>query len=99
LADDRVPPAGHLRARRAHRTGRHGREDWDNWWKTVLSAPELAPLAQARSRSRSPIADRTFTEPHDLTTAEQIRLLHEAGFTTATTVWQCGDDSILVAIR
>ncbi|WP_329561038.1 hypothetical protein [Kitasatospora sp. NBC_01266] len=97
MADDRVPPAGHLRARRAHRTGRHGREDWDNWWKTVLSAPELAPLAQARSRS--PIADRTFTEPHDLTTAEQIRLLHEAGFTTATTVWQCGDDSILVAIR
>ncbi|WP_327673621.1 class I SAM-dependent methyltransferase [Kitasatospora sp. NBC_00458] len=87
----------HLRARRAHRTGRRGREDWDGWWKSVLSAPELAPLAEARARS--PIASRTFTEPHDLTTAEQVRLLREAGFTHACTVWQCGDDGVLVAVR
>ncbi|WP_404950788.1 class I SAM-dependent methyltransferase [Streptomyces sp. ARC12] len=89
--------AHHVRARRAHRTGRQGSEAWAGWWKTFLSAPELAPLAEARARS--PIAHRTFREPHGLTTADQITLLRKAGFSGAATVWQCGDDSVLVAVR
>ncbi|MFJ9111289.1 class I SAM-dependent methyltransferase [Streptomyces sp. NPDC102283] len=92
-----VDIARHVRARRAHRTGRQGSEAWAGWWKTFLSAPELAPLAEARARS--PIAHRTFREPHGLTTADQITLLREAGFSGAATVWQCGDDSVLVAVR
>lgn len=89
--------AHHVRTRRAHRTGRQGREAWAGWWKTFLSAPELAPLAEARARS--PIAHRTFREPNGLTTADQITLLREAGFSGAATVWQCGNDSVLVAVR
>ncbi|MGW6285671.1 class I SAM-dependent methyltransferase [Streptomyces sp. NPDC055107] len=96
-APELVDIARHVRARRAHRTGRQGSEAWAGWWKTFLSAPELAPLAEARARS--PIAHRTFREPHGLTTAEQITLLREAGFSGAATVWQCGDDSVLVAVR
>lgn len=92
-----VDIARHVRARRAHRTGRQGGEAWAGWWKTFLSAPELAPLAEARAHS--PIAQRTFREPHGLTTADQITLLREAGFSGAATVWQCGDDSVLVAVR
>lgn len=104
-ADNRSPSddpelidiARHVRTRRAHRTGRQGSEAWAGWWKTFLSAPELAPLAEARARS--PIAHRTFREPHGLTTAAQMTLLREAGFSDAATVWQCGDDSVLVAVR
>ncbi|MFD8960109.1 class I SAM-dependent methyltransferase, partial [Streptomyces anulatus] len=104
-ADNRRPTDGrelndiahHVRARRALRTGRQGSEAWAGWWKAFLSAPELAPLAEARARS--PIAHRTFREPNGLTTADQIALLREAGFSGAATVWQCGDDSVLVAVR
>ncbi|MGW2839454.1 class I SAM-dependent methyltransferase [Streptomyces sp. NPDC001493] len=87
----------HIRARRGQRTGRRGSEEWADWWKIFLSAPELAPLAEARARS--PIARRTFNEPHGLTAADHVGLLRDAGFSTAATVWQCGDDSVLVAVR
>ncbi|MDQ0700571.1 MULTISPECIES: hypothetical protein [Streptomyces] len=48
---------------------------------------------------RRRLVHRTFREPHGLTTADQIGLLRKAGFSGAATVWQCGDDSVLVAVR
>ncbi|MGX2994969.1 class I SAM-dependent methyltransferase [Streptomyces sp. JNUCC 64] len=89
--------ARRVRDARAAREGKADREDWDSWWKAFLAAPELADLA--RARERRPISRRAFAPPLDLTTGEQAELLLAAGFSTVTTVWQCGDDSVLVALR
>ncbi|MFD8934898.1 class I SAM-dependent methyltransferase [Streptomyces sp. NPDC059578] len=89
--------ARRVRDARAERAGKADREDWDSWWKAFLAAPELADLA--RAREQRPIARRAFAPPLDLTTGEQTGMLRAAGFETVTTVWQCGDDSVLVALR
>ncbi|MEU5976740.1 class I SAM-dependent methyltransferase [Streptomyces sp. NPDC047315] len=89
--------ARRVRDARAERAGKADREDWDSWWKAFLAAPELAELA--REREQRAIAERAFAPPLDLTLDEQADLLKSAGFRTVTTVWQCGDDSVLVALR
>jgi SAM-dependent methyltransferase len=79
---------------RAERVGRSGAEDWEQWWDAVAAAPELAELRG--QRGARPIE---HSVPRVPTLADHERLLSAAGFAEVGTVWQHGDDRVLVAIR
>lgn len=81
-------------AERARRVGLGRTEDWADWWASVDAAPELAELTAGRDVR--PI-DHSVPEPPSL--ADHVQLLLAAGFTEAGTVWQHGDDRVLVALR
>jgi hypothetical protein len=69
-------------------------EDWSAWWAAAGRAPELADLlGQPGPR---PIE---HTVPDVPTVADHQQLLRTAGFGQVGTVWQQGDDRILVALR
>ncbi|MDT4900552.1 MAG: hypothetical protein QOJ78_1482 [Pseudonocardiales bacterium] len=84
----------HVRDARIERTAGRDREDWSAWWEAVAQAPELAELTDARGAR--PI---DHTVPQEPTLDDHVRLLREAGFAEAGTVWQCGDDRVLVGVR
>ncbi|WP_214401822.1 class I SAM-dependent methyltransferase [Pseudonocardia lacus] len=86
--------ARHVRDARAARVGVDANEDWRAWWDAVLADDDLAPLAEARSREGA-----AHSAESALTLGQQQALLREAGFRTVTTVWQCGDDVVLVGVR
>lgn len=69
-------------------------EDWDQWWQAVANAPELEQLNQARAAA--PVEHSSPDVP-DLD--EHITLLRAAGFAEVGTVWQHGNDRVLVALR
>jgi SAM-dependent methyltransferase len=76
------------------RAGVTENEDWESWWAAATSAPELAGLAGERTK-RS-------VEHHGsnrLSAREHGELLLAAGFSSVGTVWQSGDDQVLVAVR
>jgi SAM-dependent methyltransferase len=83
-----------VRERRAVRTGTTSDEDWEAWWDAVRSAPELADLTAMRG-SRG-IAHRVDDVP---SVDDHIAALLAGGFREAGTVWQHGDDRVLVALR
>lgn len=79
--------------RRAGRTGTDAAEDWQAWWAAVEAAPELAELVRRRAGG----FEHTV---HDRPTAhDYLAFAREAGFAEAGTVWQYGDDRVVVAIR
>jgi trans-aconitate methyltransferase len=82
-----------LTARRARRAGVADREDWATWWAAVDSAAELADL----------VADRAGGFDHTVddrpTVHDHLAFLRGAGFAEAGTVWQAGDDRVIVGIR
>lgn len=86
--------AVHVRQGRAARAGVTGNEDWDAWWRAVGSDTELASLLSERN-------DRAIAHhgSNRLSVAEHRALLLAAGFAAAGTVWQSGDDHVLVGIR
>src|SRR5882757_5346111 len=86
--------ARHIRDERAERAGVTGNEEWGAWWEAVLADPELGPLVDARSATAL-----AHSGGSKLTLEQQRAALREAGFSTVTTVWQCGDDFVLVAVR
>lgn len=79
LPPQTLPPRTRPSAARA--ACRPGRASWPRGLGRLVADHPVRPGTRPLAQARSPIAQRTFTEPHDLTTAEQIRLLHEAGFT------------------
>lgn len=81
-------------ARRAERVGLTHREDWESWWHAAAAARELADLTSARGAR--PI-DHSVPDVPSL--ADHIELLRAAGFGEVGTVWQHGDDRVLVALR
>jgi len=82
-----------VRDRRAERVGAGG-EDWGAWWTAIADEPELADLvAERKSRNYEHTADP------GVTLDDHFQLLHDAGFSETGTVWQSGDDRVLVAIR
>jgi SAM-dependent methyltransferase len=85
---------GRIARCRAARVGAGGGEDWPAWWAAVGQAPELTDLLG--QRGPRPIE---HTVPHVPTLADHQQLLHNAGFGEVGTVWQQGDDRILVALR
>ncbi|MFE3171129.1 class I SAM-dependent methyltransferase [Amycolatopsis sp. NPDC059090] len=82
-----------LTQRRAVRAGIARNEDWAAWWQAVEAAPELAGL----------VAERDGGFAHEVTDRPSVHdylaFLREAGFAEAGTVWQVGDDRIVVGIR
>ncbi|WP_129843532.1 class I SAM-dependent methyltransferase [Streptomyces sp. RFCAC02] len=67
--------------------------DWESWWREAARDPELADAFAARGRC-------TGTEDgpgNDLSLADHVRLLREAGFRSVSTVWQYGESRVLVA--
>lgn len=84
-----------VKERRAERVGvEQDSNAWKRWWDEVQAAPELADLLTERSR-RALDHNGSSDAYHD----ERLRYLTEAGFTEAGTVWQSGDDRVLVALR
>jgi SAM-dependent methyltransferase len=83
-----------VRERRSARVGSPGDEDWQAWWDAVRQAPELADLAAMRG---------PHGVEHDVDVAacfdDHVAALRRAGFAEAGTVWQHGDDRVLVAVR
>jgi SAM-dependent methyltransferase len=83
-----------VRAGRERRVRAGGDEDWKAWWDAVERAPELAELVAARAATG--VEHAKSDTP---TYTEHLGLLRAAGFTEAGTVWQTGDDRVLVAIK
>jgi SAM-dependent methyltransferase len=82
---------------RRGRTARNGiadREDWAAWWTAVGTDPALSALMDERSARA--IAHHGS---NGLSVAEHVDLLRAAGFASAGSVWQSGDDHVLVAVR
>ncbi len=83
-----------LHRRRSERAGVLAHEDWGAWWAAAATAPELADLA---TRADARPVDHHVPEPP--TCDDHVRLLAAAGFAEVGTVWQRGDDRVLVAVR
>jgi SAM-dependent methyltransferase len=83
-----------VRAGRERRVRAGGDEEWKAWWSAVESAPELAELVAARDASGVEHAKSDVP-----TYAEQVAMLRAARFAEVGTVWQCGDDRVVVAIK
>lgn len=83
-----------VREARARRAGVLDREDWESWWRSIGDAPELSALTT--QREPRPL-DHSVPDKAD--EADHRRLLLEAGFAEAGTVWQFGDDRVLVGVR
>jgi SAM-dependent methyltransferase len=83
-----------VRTARAERAGVSQNEEWGQWWDAVRADPALGALVDQRSSSA--IAHHGG---NSLSVAEQADLLRQAGFAEVGTVWQSGDDHVLVAIR
>jgi hypothetical protein len=64
------------------------------WWDAVADAPELRDLT---TRQEPRPIDHSQAEPPGLD--EHIALLRLVGFAEVGTVWQYGDDRVLVALR
>jgi SAM-dependent methyltransferase len=84
--------AGVLDAR-AERVGVTDNEDWTSWWQAVTAEPALAGAVAERERRG---ARGGITE---FSVRRHTELLRAAGFTEVGTVWQSGDDVVLVAVR
>ncbi|NUS92188.1 MAG: methyltransferase domain-containing protein [Nocardia sp.] len=82
-----------LTARRAERVGTATAEDWSAWWAAVGAAPELAELVRLRDGG----FEHTVTDRP--TVGDYTAFLRAAGFAEAGTVWQYGDDRVVVGIR
>lgn len=84
----------HVREARARRAGVTENEDWSAWWAAVSADPALAALVGERSARA--IAHHGGNK---LAVSRHAELLHKAGFSGVGTVWQSGDDVVLVAVR
>ena len=78
--------------RRAARISTPDGEDWTAWWRAVEDAPELADLVAARGPHGVEHQVDEVPTLHD-----HVSTLRQAGFAEAGTVWQHGDDRVLVA--
>jgi SAM-dependent methyltransferase len=79
---------------RAERVGVMENEEWAQWWAAAGADTALGPLVE--ERSQLPIANHGG---NSLSAAQHAALLRSAGFRAAASVWQCGEDQVLVAIR
>ena len=84
----------HVGRRRAERAGDHGSEDGESWWRAATLDPELADLFEQRERSRPSSGGNRH-----LSVGRHAELLHQAGFSRVTSVWQVGDSCVLVALK
>ena len=84
-----------VRRRREERQGVTANENWQQWWAAVEAEETFADLLALRR-------ERAVTAEHHGVGARldvHLELLHQAGFREIGTVWQSGDDRVLVAVR
>ncbi|WP_433654405.1 class I SAM-dependent methyltransferase [Nocardia sp. CA-128927] len=76
------------------REGVGDRENWEQWWTAITAEPELATAVAERD-------DRRWEHPSDsgATYEQHLKLLHEAGFRTAESIWQYGRRRIIAAVN
>ncbi len=86
---------GHLGHRRAERRQVFSHEDWASWWDALTEEHEMAELLAERGRRQQEAA----ADGACLSAADHARLLRQAGFRAAGTVWQYGDSHVVVAAR
>lgn len=80
--------------RSAERLGRRQAEDWEQWWRAVREAPELAGLLVAREET-----DLTHPIEDPPTVDDYLEALRDGGCTQVGQVWQVGDDRVVVGRR
>ena len=78
---------------RAERVGVTDNEDWGSWWDSVIAEPSLAAAVAERNRRGARHGITEYSVEH------HTELLRAAGFTEVGTVWQSGDDMVLVAVK
>lgn len=83
-----------VREGRAVRTGVTDNEDWTAWWAAAAADPALSALVTERSARAI-----GHHGSNKLAVGEHERMLRKAGFASTGTVWQSGDDFVLVAVR
>jgi SAM-dependent methyltransferase len=84
-----------VRREREVRQGVTENENWAQWWAAIEAEESLAELVEQR-RQRAVAAHGHGTGPLLET---HLELLEAAGFREVGTVWQSGDDRVLVAVR
>jgi SAM-dependent methyltransferase len=93
------PRVGAVQAALRRSVGRDDDDVWRLWWDDLASAAaddeELAAAFDRRSRRDAEHPDSTVTPP----LADHLDALRSAGLGDAGTVWQYGDDRVLVAMR
>ena len=82
-----------VRDARATRAGVDDNEPWRAWWDAILADERLGELVA--ERAQQPIG----SGPNKLSLGDHTELLRQAGFSEVGTVWQSGDDYVLVGIR
>lgn len=93
--EQRLAEVAHtMRERRAAPANSTG-ESWEEWWDAVAREPALAAAVAERGRRHHDHPDHDHPLPVDA----HARLLRDAGFAEADTVWQHLADRVLVAIR
>lgn len=76
------------------RGGEQGALGWADWWSAAESAPELAALVAERGR-----VDLSHAVPDVARLDSYLRAMRRGGCTRAGTVWQVGDDRVVVGCR
>ncbi len=87
--------AAAMAERHRRRTAPPAAESWQDWWDAIRAEPALAEAAAQRERLGHTHPDGR----HELRDEDQCRLLLEAGFAEAGTLWQHGDERVLAAVR
>lgn len=72
-----------------------GQEDWAQWWAALAATPGTEALLAERAR-RFPQHHGTLAMP---SAALHEAMLRDAGFSEVGTIWQHGDNRILMAVR
>lgn len=81
-------------ARSTARAGSEGREDWAQWWEAVDAAAEFGGLRRARA------AVDLSHQVHDKPVLDDyLEAMLEGGCAQVGTVWQIGDDRVVVGLR
>lgn len=70
-------------------------ESWEGWWSALAGLPELRRLFRERDRRYPDVAHHG----HETTVREHEASLRRAGFREVGTIWQAGDNRLLVAVR
>lgn len=83
----------HVRDARATRVGVDDNEPWRAWWDAILADERLGALVE--ERAQQPVG----SGPNKLSLSDHVDVLRQSGFSEVGTVWQSGDDYVLVGVR
>ncbi|MFI0765647.1 class I SAM-dependent methyltransferase [Streptomyces sp. NPDC021218] len=90
--------AAHVGARRSERLRAFAHEDWESWWASAATDPDLADLMAERHGRQPSVRHPDGRGGHNgLTLSRHVELLRQAGFAQVGPVWQVGNSHVLVA--